>query len=147
MPRGYLGGTIEVSDFESLHNIELSVRDQNHREWWQVTDFASFVFGFSCGVPVRNRGPAFGAWSHRRGAAIMATYRLFTNDRGTRGGVAMYSALKQVQAWSADAAPPRRNARNPIRRAELCAGEGDSMAPRVSGGESLAQKTRGVIEA
>ncbi len=34
----------------------------------------------------------------------MYTYRIFTNDRGTRGDVSMYSALKDVRATSPEAA-------------------------------------------
>lgn len=32
------------------------------------------------------------------------TYRIFTNDRGIKNGVALYSALKDVEATSATAA-------------------------------------------
>jgi hypothetical protein len=34
----------------------------------------------------------------------MAKYRIFTNDRGMRRGVRLYSALKDVGALTADAA-------------------------------------------
>ena len=34
----------------------------------------------------------------------LSTYRIFTNDRGTQRGVALYSALKDVKASSPEAA-------------------------------------------
>lgn len=44
------------------------------------------------------------------------TYRIFTNDRGRENGVPMYSALKDVQATSPEAArkkcPPQFDAPN-----------------------------------
>ena len=46
----------------------------------------------------------------------MATYRIFTNDRGAKRGVPMYSALKEVEASSPEAArkkcPPQFDAPN-----------------------------------
>ena len=35
---------------------------------------------------------------------MSATYRIFTNDRGIRRGVALYSCLKEVKADSPEAA-------------------------------------------
>jgi hypothetical protein len=34
----------------------------------------------------------------------MTTYRIFTNDRGTRGGIPLYSCLKEVKAASPEIA-------------------------------------------
>ena len=46
----------------------------------------------------------------------MSTYRIFTNDRGTKHGVPMYSCLKEVQATTPLAArrkcPPQFDAPN-----------------------------------
>ena len=47
---------------------------------------------------------------------MSARYRIFTNDRGTRRGVPLYSCLKEVQADSPEAArkqcPPQFDAPN-----------------------------------
>lgn len=46
----------------------------------------------------------------------MKTYRIFTNDRATKGDVSMYSALKDVRATSPEAArklcPPQFDSPN-----------------------------------
>lgn len=47
---------------------------------------------------------------------FMVTYRIFTNDRGTKRGIPMYSALKEVRAASPESArqrcPPQFDAPN-----------------------------------
>lgn len=46
----------------------------------------------------------------------MSTYRIFTNDRGARRGIPLYSCLKEVQASNPEAArkkcPPQFDAPN-----------------------------------
>jgi hypothetical protein len=46
----------------------------------------------------------------------MSVYRIFTNDRGTKRGIPMYSCLKEVKASSPEAArqkcPPQFDAPN-----------------------------------